>query len=196
MAEISEEIASAPVILWNHRWEYDKRPDRFEALLDRLADRGVNFEIALLGPRPERVPDELSAIRDKHATRVVADGMVPRSEYEALLRRARVVVSTADHEFQGLSMIEAVSAGAIPVVPDALCYREQYPDGFRYTPGNIEEAADRVSDALQYSSPVDISRWTASHTGALWRNLMMYFSLPVGAIEDTNGTAAWDFYTG
>ncbi len=184
------------MILWNHRWEYDKRPDRFEAVLDTLANRGVDFQLALLGPRPEKVPGELSAIREKHAARIVADGMVPRAEYETLLKRARVVISTADHEFQGLSMIEAVSAGATPVVPDALCYREQYPGRFRYTPGNIEEAADRVSDALQHSSPVDISRWTASHTGELWRNLMIYFSLPVGAIEDTNGTAAWDFYTG
>ena len=193
---IPAQTGTMPMILWNHRWEYDKRPDRFEAVLDMLANRGVDFQLALLGPRPEKVPGELSAIREKHAARIVADGMVPRAEYETLLKRARVVISTADHEFQGLSMIEAVSAGATPVVPDALCYREQYPDRFRYQPGNIEEAADRVNDALQHSSPVDISRWTASHTGELWRNLMMYFSLPVGAIEDTNGTAAWDFYTG
>lgn len=193
---IPAQTGTMPMILWNHRWEYDKRPDRFEAVLDTLANRGVDFQLALLGPRPEKVPGELSAIREKHAARIVADGMVPRAEYETLLKRARVVISTADHEFQGLSMIEAVSAGATPVVPNALCYREQYPGRFRYTPGNIEEAADRVSDALQHSSPVDISRWTASHTGELWRNLMMYFSLPVGAIEDTNGTAAWDFYTG
>ncbi|HCG79376.1 MULTISPECIES: tRNA-queuosine alpha-mannosyltransferase domain-containing protein [Thalassolituus] len=193
---IPAQTGTMPMILWNHRWEYDKRPDRFEAVLDMLANRGVDFQLALLGPRPEKVPGELSAIREKHAARIVADGMVPRAEYETLLKRARVVISTADHEFQGLSMIEAVSAGATPVVPDALCYREQYPGRFRYTPGNIEEAADRVSDALQHSSPVDISRWTASHTGELWRNLMIYFSLPVGAIEDTNGTAAWDFYTG
>ncbi|SIT08576.1 Glycosyltransferase involved in cell wall bisynthesis [Thalassolituus maritimus] len=193
---IPAQTDTTPMILWNHRWEYDKRPDRFEAVLDTLADRGVNFQLALLGPRPEKVPGELSAIREKHAARIVADGMVPRDEYETLLKRARVVISTADHEFQGLSMIEAVSAGATPVVPDALCYREQYPDRFRYQPGNIDDATDRVCDALQENSAVDISRWTASHTGELWRNLMMYFSLPVGAIEDTNGTAAWDFYTG
>ncbi|TPD55045.1 MAG: DUF3524 domain-containing protein [Thalassolituus maritimus] len=193
---IPAQTDTTPMILWNHRWEYDKRPDRFEAVLDTLADRGVNFQLALLGPRPEKVPGELSAIREKHAARIIADGMVPRAEYETLLKRARVVISTADHEFQGLSMIEAVSAGATPVVPDALCYREQYPDRFRYQPGNIDDATDRVCDALQENSAVDISRWTASHTGELWRNLMMYFSLPVGAIEDTNGTAAWDFYTG
>ncbi|WP_301387444.1 tRNA-queuosine alpha-mannosyltransferase domain-containing protein [Thalassolituus sp. UBA2590] len=193
---IPAQPGTMPMILWNHRWEYDKRPDRFEAVLDTLANRGVDFQLALLGPRPEKVPGELSAIREKHAARIVADGMVPRAEYETLLKRARVVISTADHEFQGLSMIEAVSAGAMPVVPDALCYREQYPGRFRYSPGNIDDATDRVCDALQENSAVDISRWTASHTGELWRNLMMYFSLPVGAIEDTNGTAAWDFYTG
>ena len=187
---------TVPLILWNHRWEYDKRPDRFEALLDTLANRSVDFQLALLGPRPEKVPGELSSIRETHAARIIADGMVPRAEYETLLKRARVVISTADHEFQGLSMIEAVSAGATPVVPDALCYREQYPDRFRYQSGNIDDAADRVVDALQESSAVDISRWTASHTAELWRNLMMYFSQPVGVSEGTNGTETWDFYTG
>jgi len=184
------------VILWNHRWEYDKRPDRFEALLDAVASRDIDFQLALLGPRPSKVPVELSRIRTRYADCIIADGMVPRVEYEALLRRARVVVSTADHEFQGLSMIEAVSAGAIPVVPDALCYREQYPDCCRYTPGDVDDAANRMTDALLNGQKVDISRWTTASTRELWRNLMTYFSLPAGVTEVTNGSNSWDFYTG
>ncbi len=192
----AEKIDSAPVILWNHRWEYDKRPDRFEALLDAVGSRDIDFQLALLGPRPSKVPVELSRIRTRYADCIIADGMVPRVEYEALLRRARVVVSTADHEFQGLSMIEAVSAGAIPVVPDALCYREQYPDCCRYTPGDVDDAADRMTDALLNGQKVDISRWTTASTRELWRNLMTYFSLPAGVTEVTNGSNSWDFYTG
>ncbi len=191
-----EKIDSAPVILWNHRWEYDKRPDRFEALLDAVGSRDIDFQLALLGPRPSKVPVELSRIRTRYADCIIADGMVPRVEYEALLKRAQVVVSTADHEFQGLSMIEAVSAGAIPVVPDALCYREQYPDCCRYTPGDVDDAADRMTDALLNGQKVDISRWTTVSTRELWRNLMTYFSLPAGVTEVTNGSNSWDFYTG
>jgi glycosyltransferase involved in cell wall biosynthesis len=63
-----------------------------------------------------------------------------RSEYESALSEADVVVSTADHEFFGISVIEAISAGAYPVLPKRLAYPEIVaaietvnPDEFFYT---------------------------------------------------------------
>lgn len=38
-----------PLIVWNQRWEYDKRPDRFFALLYRLHNDGVRFRLAVAG---------------------------------------------------------------------------------------------------------------------------------------------------
>ena len=38
-----------PLILWNHRWEYDKGPEEFFAALYRLQDEDVPFEVAILG---------------------------------------------------------------------------------------------------------------------------------------------------
>jgi hypothetical protein len=66
--------------------------------------------------------------------------MVSRADYEYWLGAAEVVISTAIHEFQGLSVHEAVSAGAVPVVPDDLCYREQYPEALRYPPADTDAA--------------------------------------------------------
>ncbi|WP_084645034.1 tRNA-queuosine alpha-mannosyltransferase domain-containing protein [Oceanobacter kriegii] len=125
---------SGPLILWNHRWEYDKAPERFLAMLKALKQRGVDFRLALLGARPEKTPPALLAIREHFADQVLVDGKVSRQDYWLWLKRADVVVSTAIHEFQGIAMLEASAMGCFPLVPDDLCYREQYPDVCRYPP--------------------------------------------------------------
>src|SRR5688572_26913065 len=38
-----------PVVLWNHRWEHDKRPDAFFRAVNRLDDAGVRFRLILAG---------------------------------------------------------------------------------------------------------------------------------------------------
>ncbi|MAD46534.1 MAG: glycosyl transferase family 1 [Oceanospirillaceae bacterium] len=132
------------LILWNHRWEYDKKPELFLQLLHILKEKDVNISVALLGARAEKIPPVLGAIRKEFPHLIVADGMVGRGEYEYWLGQSEFVVSTAIHEFQGLSVQEAVSAGALPVVPDALCYREQYADEYRYPAGDMSAAADII----------------------------------------------------
>ncbi len=41
--------ARVPLILWNHRWEYDKNPADFFKALDALCKKGLDFEVALVG---------------------------------------------------------------------------------------------------------------------------------------------------
>ncbi|RFF27645.1 MULTISPECIES: DUF3524 domain-containing protein [unclassified Wenzhouxiangella] len=162
------------LIVWNHRWEYDKRPELFAEAVCRLANEGVDFRLALLGKRPRRTPAALARIRKELGEHIVADGLLPRTDYRALLGHAGIVVSTAAHEFQGLSMLEAVSAGAIPVVPDALCYPEQYPDRFRYPADDIEGLVSRLHAILcdEQSKAPDVSRWTSRNLTQLWRDAL------------------------
>ncbi len=32
-----------PLILWNHRWEYDKNPELFFSVLEKLKNSGIDF---------------------------------------------------------------------------------------------------------------------------------------------------------
>jgi len=159
------------LIVWNHRWEYDKHPERFAEAMLALADSGVQFRLALLGARPKSVPEPLKLLRDRLPDRIVADGLLARDEYRALLARAGIAVSTSAHEFQGLAMLEAASAGCIPLVPDALVYPEIYPEEYRYPAGDVQALVERLRQWLAGAAPgpVDVEAWTARALEPKWR---------------------------
>jgi glycosyltransferase involved in cell wall biosynthesis len=117
-----------PLILWNQRWEYDKRPDRFFNLLYRLKEEGIPFRLAVAGENFRQQPQEFEEARQRLQDETIQWGFLPsRGEYEALLARSDLVISTADHEFFGISILEAVAAGAFPLLPNRLSYPELIP---------------------------------------------------------------------
>ena len=121
-----------PLVLWNHRWEYDKAPEEFFGALSALADEGVSFQVAVAGATFRTVPSVFTAARERLGDRVVHFGTAERSTYVELLSRADVVVSTARHEFFGVAVVEAVAAGAMPVLPCRLAYPELVPTAEPY----------------------------------------------------------------
>jgi glycosyltransferase involved in cell wall biosynthesis len=162
------------LILWNHRWEYDKAPQVFLAALHRLNKMNVNFKLALLGERSAKKEPSLIQIEKNFADRIIVSDKVSQADYQKYLSQACIVVSTAIHEFQGLAMLEAVSAGAIPIVPDALCYREQYPEEFRYTANDGDALAEKLVYFLNttHSAP-DISAWYSENLKPQWENALL-----------------------
>lgn len=133
MTERAASPKRPPLIVWNHRWEYDKNPEAFFAALDHLVAHDVAFEVAVCGQQFSRVPKSFATARAALGDRVVQWGHVASAEqYRALLDRADLAVSTARHEFFGIAMLEATHHGARPVVPDRLAYRELFPEQFRY----------------------------------------------------------------
>ena len=118
---------SALRIVWPHRWEYDKAPSVFFAALAWLHAKKVPFVVAVLGESFNEVPPDFSAAHDllAPAGHVAHWGYVAsKREYFAWLSWSDVVVSTADHEFFGVSTVEAVLAGAYPLLPARLSYPE------------------------------------------------------------------------
>ncbi len=133
MAQAFDPVATTtghpPLILWNQRWEYDKRPDRFFHLLYRLAEEGVAFRLAVAGENFRNVPTEFESARQRLADHIHHWGYLPdRAAYVDLVQQADLVISTADHEFFGISILEAICAGAFPLLPDRLSYPELVPE--------------------------------------------------------------------
>jgi len=114
-------------ILWNHRWEFDKRPELFFAALERLAGEGVPFVADVVGESFTRRPPVFDEARERLGDRLDRFGYVDsREEYIRVLWDADFVVSTAQQEFFGISVAEAAFCGAHPVLPKALVYEELY----------------------------------------------------------------------
>jgi len=159
------------LIVWNHRWEYDKDPDRFADALLALAGRGPEFRLALLGMRHPAGHPALERLRRALPDRIIVDGALEREAYLHWLGRAGIAVSTARHEFQGLSMLEAAGAGARPLVPDALCYPEHFSGPYRYPPDDPEALVDRLESWLEQGlpAPVSVEPWSTPAVGPLWR---------------------------
>jgi len=120
-----------PLIIWNHRWEFDKNPAAFFDALDAVLERRFDFRLALLGENFQVVPKEFIAAKERYQNRVVWYGYeTSREKYSKWLMQGTIVISTAKQENFGISVIEAIRYGCVPLLPDRLSYPEIIPKAF------------------------------------------------------------------
>ncbi len=116
-----------PLVLWNHRWEHDRGPDRFVSAIRAALAEGGDFDIALAGEQFISDPTGFRELAAELGDTVVHYGEADEDGYVRLLRSADVVVSTSRQEFFGVSVTEAVYAGAFPLLPNRMVYPERIP---------------------------------------------------------------------
>ena len=153
-------------IQWAARWEHDKNPEDFFEALKILKARGIDFRVSVIGEQFREVPEVFEWAKqyfDEHIDRW--GYQESRSEYEKALKDADIFVSTANHEFFGISAVEASLAGAYPIVPKRLAYpeimglgKEEGIEKFFYD-GSVTDLADRL---IVLAKRVD--------KGCLWNN--------------------------
>lgn len=133
-----------PLVVSNQRWHHDKDVGAVVRAMVRLSDDGIEFRVAVVGDHTGGHADEIGPLLDRLGDRVVARGHQDRAAYLRLLGEAEVVVSAARNEFYGIAVIEAVAAGAVPVLPAAVAYPEIMPasvhDLVLYPPGSLGTA--------------------------------------------------------
>jgi tRNA G18 (ribose-2'-O)-methylase SpoU/glycosyltransferase involved in cell wall biosynthesis len=130
-----------PVILWNARLEEDKNPGDFLALL-RSIPPTIPFQLIILGTDPSKGQQWLTQIREAFDGRILHMGWCEdRTEYAQWLQQASIVISTANHETFGISIIESIYTGALPLLPNRLSY-----------PEILAPLDDRWKELLLYSS--------------------------------------------
>ncbi|MFH2072938.1 MAG: DUF3524 domain-containing protein [Actinomycetota bacterium] len=123
------ERSGPATFLWNHRWDPDKAVGEALAGLLSVAAAGLDFRVVLAG---ESFVDQAGQHReaiDALGDRVVHLGFLDEAGYREALHAADAVVSTARQEFFGVSVVEAMYAGALPILPDRLVYPERVPAG-------------------------------------------------------------------
>ena len=98
-------------VMWPHRYNADKQPEIAEDLSDTF-DMVITQKMNL-----------------------------DKADYYAKMGTSKLIFSCALHENLGISVMEAVLTGAIPVVPDRCSYAEMYHDEFKY-PSEWTESVD------------------------------------------------------
>ncbi len=167
----------APLIIWNHRWEFDKNPGDFFRSLDEVLNRGLDFRLALLGENFQKVPKEFITAKDRFRHRIVCYGYEPnREKYREWLMKGSIVISTARQENFGISVVEAIRYGCIPLLPDRLSYPEIIPKAFHsdFLYKDRAELVEKLADLLSNYSRFQVKRQNLSRAMACfaWEHLI------------------------
>jgi alpha-1,2-mannosyltransferase len=85
------------------------------------------------------------------AARVVLMADVPKDKLKQILLSSKVYLHCAINEHFGISLIEAIAGGCLPVSHDSGGPREIVPDEFRYK--TTEEAIEKINKAIAEWSP-------------------------------------------
>jgi glycosyltransferase involved in cell wall biosynthesis len=113
------------LILWNHRWEYDKNPEDFFRALFLLQDEGLDFEVAVLGEAYAERPSVFDEARSRLGERIVRFGCAEDfAAYAAWLWQADILPVTSIQDFFGASVVQALYCNCCPVLPGRLAYPE------------------------------------------------------------------------
>ncbi|GJM31621.1 MAG: glycosyl transferase family 1 [Saprospiraceae bacterium] len=116
------------VLLWNHRWEYDKDPDTFFTLLFRLKAEKVPFRLIVTGASFRQEPPIFAQAKKELRKNILHFGYATsRTAYRNLLWQADILPVTSRQDFFGGSIVEAIYCQCYPLLPHRLAYPEHIP---------------------------------------------------------------------
>jgi len=117
-----------PLLLWNHRWEYDKNPVPFFEALFQLKEEKIPFQVAILGTSYHKKPAIFKEAKIRLAEEIVQFGAVKTvAEYADWLWRADILPVTNAQDFFGQSVVEAIYTNCFPILPYRLAYPMHIP---------------------------------------------------------------------
>lgn len=145
-------------VLFNHRWEHDKDPAAFLAALAAVRRAGQPVEIVALGQGFSQVDAATDSLLTELSDCIQQRGFIddPQTYFDAL-GTCDLVVSTARHEFYGISILEALSAGCTPLVPARLSYPEIVPAEL-HAAGLYQDDADLIQRLLKFARDPSVLR--------------------------------------
>ena len=140
-----------PLILWNHRWEYDKNPEVFFKCLYKLKKNNITLDLAVLGESFHNKPNVFDEAKSRLKDNILHFGFCENfSEYAKWLWKADLIPVTNNQDFFGGSVVESIYCGTYPILPNRLAYPELLPKEFHndHIYDNDYELYDKVKDCI------------------------------------------------
>lgn len=123
----------------------------------RLTNRKIRFRIIGLKESAQELNQILTLIeRNKVSDRVEVMTDVSRGDLQSILRKSKVFLHLTHGEHFGVSIVEAMASGCIPVVHNSGGPREFVPDSLRFN--EPEEAARKIEKAVFEWTPQESKR--------------------------------------
>ena len=174
-----------PLILWNHRWEYDKNPDEFFQALFVLNEQGLDFRVAILGESFRQNYPIFGTARVKLGNKVVHYGYAEEFlQYARWLHRADIIPVTSHHDFFGASLVEALYCGCYPLLPKRLTYPElvpyeEYPELFYH---DFQELVEKLARSLQEIETIRQQNFSHCIEQYSWQNMAPEYDTVFAAV--------------
>ncbi len=173
----AEKQVDPPLIVWNHRWGFDKNCESFIEAIQALEDRGVDFRLVLMGENFGKIPDAFRTAGKRFKHKLLQYGYVSeRGEYEKWLKRGALVISTAIQENFGISVVEAMLMGCIPLLPNRLSYPEILPSAYHehFLYQNKYDFMEKLFDIMTNYSRYETlrNRLVEEMKSFLWQNVV------------------------
>lgn len=175
--------SSVPLILWNHRWEFDKNPEEFFNALLQLKQEGYAFHLALLGESYKQTPKIFSHAMESLKDHIVVKGFVDKPTYCSWLQAADILPVTSYHDFFGISVMEAVYCGCYPLLPKRLTYPDLYqidkhPELFY---DDYESLLKKLRTTLLNIDAIRKRSYRHLATSYDWKHLVSTYDLMIGS---------------
>jgi alpha-1,3-mannosyltransferase len=146
------------------RFAANKRIDlllrAFAAATDggRSTDRGRDLQLRLVGPDWQHLGPQLRALAGELgiADHVTFVGPVDRPQLEREYAAAGLLLSASEHEGFGITVIEAMAAGAVPVVNDIPAFHDMITNGLDGFLVDYRDAA-RAGETIARATTMDLA---------------------------------------
>lgn len=161
--------------------QQQKRIFDFVALVQELVDRGVSFELDLIGDGVDRVRLVELLQQNRVQDRVTLHGWMSSKDVQARLRQLDVFVLLSDHEGLPVALLEAMGHGLVPVVTRIPSGNSQLvhegENGFLLPVGDIRGFADRLAFLAEHREMLrDLQQaaWNTSQNYTVERMIERY----------------------
>ena len=139
-----------PILLWNHRWEYDKNPDMFFKTLFELKEDGLQFRLIVIGKSYKKSPTIFKEAKMVLKEEILHFGYADSlEEYATLLWQADILPVTSNQDFFGGSIVEAMYCDCVPLLPNRLTYPQHVGmEGKKYLYATDTEFKEKLKELI------------------------------------------------
>ena len=151
--------SNKPLVLWNHRWEYDKNPELFFKSLKHVKDEGYSFDLVVLGENFSNSPEIFQNAKDIFTENILHWGYAKDFDsYAKWLWKANILPVTSNQDFFGVSVMEAIYCETSPLLPNRLSFPELIPNQFHsdHFYQNENELNEKLINIIKTYKSIDL----------------------------------------